>query len=185
MSKRTFEAWHGATIFKAGIGQVLICRHDINKAETEAGVFLVDMHCLGVKNGFYTRFPTSSLAEMREKIFRNEDGGVPISPACARKLVEDAVAYAHSLGFAPHADYKHAARVLGGLNARDCDQVFTFGRDGKPLYTQGPHDSDAFAHRVITVLRSRLGEGNYYYIRNVGGSFATMSEAEDSEDEEG
>lgn len=37
-----------------------------------------------------------------------------ITPAAARKLVEGAVAYAQSLGFAPVPDFKKASRVLGG-----------------------------------------------------------------------
>src|SRR5205823_995245 len=88
--------------------------------------------------------------------------------ACARKLVEDAVAYAAKLSFAPHPDYKAACRVLGGLDAGGCETVFTFGQDGKPFYIQGPHDSPAFAQRVMNSLASRCGEGNYHYILPVG-----------------
>jgi hypothetical protein len=152
MSKRTYEAWRGAVLFETGIGQVLICRHKAS-GETEAGVFLVDVFCLGVKNGFYTKFPTAKLEAMLQEIFPADGGAVSLSPACARKLVEDSVAYARSLGLEPHPDYKHAARVLGGINARECETVFTFGQEGKPLYIQGPHDSPELVERVMRSLK--------------------------------
>jgi hypothetical protein len=139
-------------LFETGIGQVLICRHK-SSGETEAGVFLVDVYCLGVKNGIYTRFPTAKLDEMVQKIFPADGGAVSLSPACARKLVEDSIAYARNLGLEPHPDYKHAARVLGGIDARECETVFTFGHEGKPLYIQGPNDSPAIAERVLRTVK--------------------------------
>lgn len=179
MSKRVFEAWRGATLFKSGMGQVLICRHK-NNGETEAGVFLVDAYCLGVKDAFFTRFETSKLESMLEKIFQL-GGRESLSPACARKLVEDAVAYARSLGLGPHPDYKQAARVLGGINARECDTVFTFGHEGKPLYVQGPNDSPEFAQRVMTILGKRLGSENFHYL--AGGPIEDELEAEEERPE--
>ncbi len=43
-----------------------------------------------------------------------------VEPCCARKLIEQATQYAQGLGFAPHPDYKKAARVFGGLDAEQC-----------------------------------------------------------------
>ncbi len=164
MSKRTFEAWRGGKLFETGMAQVVICRHKPG-GDTEAGVFLLDIYCLGVKNAFYTAFATSRLGEILERVFQNE-GREALSPACGRKLVEDSTAYARRLGFAPHPDYKHAARVLGGIDARDCQTEFKFGFEGKPLYVAGPNDSPRVQELVLATLR-RLGEGNYHFI--IGG----------------
>jgi hypothetical protein len=59
------------------------------------------------------------------------------------KVVEQAVQYAQGLGFAPHPDYKKAARVFGGLRAEQCSQKFTFGHKGKPLYRRAAYQENA------------------------------------------
>ena len=69
-----------------------------------------------------------------------------------------------ALGFEPHPDFRTAARVLGGLRAADCAENFTFGKDGKPLYFQGPHETGAQAERILQHLKRRCGEGNFHYV---------------------
>ena len=49
---------------------------------------------------------------------------VTVQPWCARKLLEQAAEYARRLGFAPHPDYKKAARLFGGLHAEQCTRHF-------------------------------------------------------------
>lgn len=92
-----------------------------------------------------------------------------LSPACARKLIEGAVAYARSLGLEPHSDYWRGARVFGGINPDDCQQEFVYGKDGKPLFVQSPNDSPQFAERVMAILTRRLGAGGYHYVLPLGG----------------
>src|SRR5271165_7417884 len=75
------------------------------------------------------------------------------TPRCARKLVEQAVQYAQGLGFAPHPDYKKAARVFGGLRAKQCSQKFTFGHEGKPFYRRGPRETEEQARRIVSHLQ--------------------------------
>lgn len=166
-------------LFEAGIGHVVVCRHHPTRGETEVGVFLVDTFCLGVKDAFLTILPSSEVEELLEKVFGDE-AKEALAPACARKLIEDAIAYALTLGLAPHPDYKKAARVLGGIDARECDTVFTFGKDGKPLYFQGPHDSPARVQQILLALRTRCGEGNYHFI--LGGPVSD-AEVEGGEEE--
>ena len=66
----------------------------------------------------------------------------------ARKLLEEAVAYARGLGRPPHADYEKAVVLFGNANAADSDAQFTFGKDGKPFYCQGPYESLAEAAAI-------------------------------------
>lgn len=172
MSKVTFEAWWPTMLFEVGVGQVVICRHKSND-NTEVGVFLVDTMCLGVKSAFFTRTLRSQLQELLERVFSKEKHE-SISPACARKLVEGAVAYAGRLGLAPHPDYKHACHVLGGLEASICERTFTFGHGGKPLYCQGPHDSPSFIDRVLNALRASCGEDGFLYI--LGGPISELDD---------
>jgi hypothetical protein len=156
------EAYMSANLFEMGMGYVLVARFKSN-GDVEAGSFLIDAHCLGVKDGFFTRV---SAGEFRGRILDRmvpEDNRLELDPAEARHLVESAVAYAQNLGFAPHPDYKKACRVLGGITPVAPSKPWTFGDDGKPHYVQGPHDSHEKAMRIMTQLRIRCGEGNYRY----------------------
>jgi hypothetical protein len=161
--KRPSEAYRSATLFKDGIGHVVIARFK-SSGEAEVGVFLVDVHCLGVKNAFFTRLWGAQYEKsLLAKVFPNGEG-TPLSPACARKLVEGAVTYASALGLPPHEDYRLACRVLGGIKAEDCTESFTYGRDGKPFYIQGRNDSDRLAAHIVKQLHERCGEGNYHFL---------------------
>ena len=53
-----------------------------------------------------------------------------VHPACARKLVEGAEAYALDLGFYPHGDYGVAKKIFGDIDKELCPRSFTFGREG-------------------------------------------------------
>jgi len=160
-SKRESEAFHSASLFEAGIGQVVVTRFKASGA-SETGVFLVDVYCLGVKNGFFVKSEPGEYETLLQRMFA-ESEPVPLGAPCARKLVESSVAYAAKLGIPPHRDYKKACRVLGGINARDCETEFVFGKDGKPFYMQGPNDSPAFVRKVLFNLENRCGEGNYHF----------------------
>jgi hypothetical protein len=162
-TKRPPEAFRSANLFDAGIGYVVVSRFK-SDGEVESGVFLLDVYCLGVKNAFFSRLNQSEYeSRLVQKVF-SRDGSQPLTPACGRKLVQDAVAYAQHLGFAPHPDYKKACRVFGGISAAECTEVFTFGKDGRPCFIQGPNDSELFCRKAMTLLTIRCGEGNFDYI---------------------
>jgi hypothetical protein len=166
------EAFRNAQLFDLGMGYVIVTRWR-GGAEAEAGGFLIDAHCLGVKNAFYVRLPESEYkARVLDKIIPINDR-IRMTPPTARKLVEAALKYAGDLGFAPHPDYKKACRVFGGLNPQESSEEFVFGKDGKPYYVQGPDDSQAMVDRVMRQLRTRCGPGGFHYILAVGkpGSF--------------
>jgi hypothetical protein len=168
--KRPPEAFRSANLLDSGMGYVLVSRFK-SDGQVESGVFLLDMFCLGVKNAFFTQL---SQSEYESRLLQGafaKDGSQPLTPACARKLVQDAVAYAHNLGFAPHPDYKKACRVFGGISTAECNEVFTFGKDSRPCFVQGPDDSELFARKAMTLLTIRCGEGNFDYILagDVGG----------------
>ena len=175
--KRATEAYHSASLFGVGIGYVAVARFR-GSGETEVGVFLLDVFCLGAKNAFYTCCgQTEYDRELLDRILP-ADKRTPLDPPSARKLVEDAVAYARSLGLTPHPDYKHACRVFGGINVGDSSAMFTFGKDGKPLYVQGPHDSFERCQQVLRQLRARCGDDNFDFMV-VGGETVIRELEED------
>jgi len=160
---RPTEAYVSANLFEAGIGYVVVARFR-GHGEMEAGVFLLDVFCLGAKNAFYTRASAAEYdASLLERILP-AGNRKPLDPPTARKLIEGAVAYAQNLGLAPHADYKMACRVLGGIKSADSPATFTFGEKGKPLYVQGPNDSPAFCQRILKQLRTRCGADGFHYL---------------------
>lgn len=165
--KRATEAHQSANLFELGLGHVAVTRFR-GSGEAEVGVFLVDVNCLGVKDAFYNRADQAEYDRaLLEKILPAANRKA-LDPPSARKLVEGAVAYAANLGFAPHPDYKQAARVLGGISAAESTATFTFGRDGKPLYIQGRYDSFEKCLRILKQLRARCGEDNFDFMA-VGG----------------
>ncbi|WP_295388595.1 hypothetical protein [uncultured Thiodictyon sp.] len=115
--------------------------------------FVVDTYCLGVKNALYNVVDEAEYASLLAHI---RSGATEVlerqDPAYARKLVEGAVDYAKALGFEPHEDYRNARALFGDIDAASCPVQFTFGRDGKPLYIQGPDDSPAMMRRIAMRL---------------------------------
>ena len=166
--KRPAEAWCSPSLFENGFGHVIVARFKLS-GEAEAGVFLVDVYCLGVKDAFFAKVSESEYdTRILARIMETGGGKKSLSPACARKLVEGAVQYAQSLGLAPHPDYKKACRVFGGIRPEECDRAFTYGQDGKPLFVQSPNDSPEFVHHVMTTLSHRLGTEGFHYILEAG-----------------
>jgi hypothetical protein len=164
----THEAFWPTDLFEQGIGWVIIARFKSGGQRVEAGVFLVDVSCLGVK---FADYEMCDAADYRKRIrdhYRESFPVVPVEPWCARKLVEQSVQYAQGLGLAPHPDYKKAARVFGGLQAGECARQFTFGRKGKPFYCRGPRETEEQAKRIIEHLERRCGPGNYDYLVALG-----------------
>lgn len=155
-------AYVDGDILERGIGYAAIARV-LPDGRIAAGLFLVDAYCLGVKDAFLT---VLSPSEFEERIVEGlkAEGLDPAPAPRARKLIEGAVAYARDLGFEPHPDYRDAAQVFGDIDAAECTETFTFGREGKPLYISGPYDSEARIRAILAQLRRRCGEDGAHYI---------------------
>lgn len=155
-----------ADLFKIGIGHVVIARK-LPSGEIAVGHFMVDAQCLGVKAAIFSVETRPGFDDVVGNL------GEPyamreIEPAYARKLIEQSVAYAESIGFLPHDDYYEATIVFGDINPEDCAEEFAFGRDGKPFYVSGPRDSVQKRALVLATLHAHCGEGKYDYLVHVG-----------------
>jgi len=167
--KRPTEALRSVNLLDDGCGYLVISRFKAD-GHAEAGFFLLDLFCLGVKEAGFHQF--SSFTDLQEDLLDllfGEDEPVRMMPPVARKLVEDAVAYARDLGFSPATDYKKACRVFGGISTGDCDEEFVFGKDGKPFYIQGPSESPASCEEILRVLEASCGKDGYHYILGSAG----------------
>ncbi len=159
-------------LFELGIGTVWISRHLPDGRYAMAGI-LVDVFCLGVKNALYNILDEaqyrSNLAHLQaspEQQFERQH------PSCARKLVEEALAYAKDLGFEPHADYRIARLIFGDIDASACPVRFTFGQNGKPFYVNGPNDTPAIQRRILKQLERHCGPGGYHFLAMLPGGGA-------------
>jgi hypothetical protein len=156
------EAWRSANLFDLGCGYHVVSRFKAD-GRVEAGFFLLDVFCLGVKDADFCHF--HSIDEYQggfiDRLFP-DGNSVRMTPVAARKLIEDTISYAKGLGFSPSADYKKASRVFGGITTAACTEQFVFGKDGKPFYIQGPSDSPARVERILHAREARCGEGGYH-----------------------
>lgn len=145
---------------ESGLAGVLVAR-DTGSTVSACG-FLVDVFCLGVKN---TNGPKSMDRRKLPDFVRVFFGAwsrrppVPAPLDLARHIVFGAVDYARSLGLEPHPDFAKGAALLGDWEEGSSN--ITFGRDGKPLYVNGPRDD---TYGIMAKLRQAVGDGNFDYL---------------------
>jgi hypothetical protein len=155
------QALVGAKLWKDGIGYLTIARQEAEE-RLVFGVYLVDVYCLGVKNAFWSAGTTGDFKDLIRDMGKTQTM-IPISPACLVKILKGAVEYAQSFGFPPHPDCRHAAMLLEGIDPAGCAQEFTFGRDGKPFYIQGPNESPA----QVSAIMQRIQEAGGHFLVQV------------------
>jgi hypothetical protein len=161
------ESWVTDDLWTQGMGYVCLSRALPNGSVAFA-LFLVDRYCLGVKNAMADvagRFTyDSNMRQTRSRFTARE-----VSPACARKIVEQAVEYARALGLYPHPDYQKGKMIFGGIDAGECKEEFEFGKDGKPFFISGPNDTPERCRQIVRTLEQARGPGGYDYLIAVGG----------------
>ena len=104
--------------------QILLARSaDIDIAVAS---FLVDLGCLGVKNALSNVVPPSEYEHIRRTLAQLQ----PLERAdlnLVAKIIEEGIAYARSLGFSPHPDYRQAAILLADAHPEECDTPIPVG----------------------------------------------------------
>jgi len=135
------DGWHDVDLGEAGpagIALVLVARAGRRDRVSVCG-YLVDTFCLGVKDVIGPEeMRRRDLPAFRRRYFGVFPGEpVPAPIDLAQHLVLGAVAFASGLGFSPAPDFEEARGHLGELEG-PC--AITFGREGRPLYVQGPYD---------------------------------------------
>lgn len=144
-----------------GLVCVLVARRHRYDKVSVCG-YLVDVHCLGVKNTIGPEVMDEvDLLAFRRYFFDAYLDHLAAPLELARHLVLGAVDYARALGFEPHPDYADTSGHLDGpLTGCDID----FGRDGMPFYVEGPYDD---VHKIIHTLEASVGPGNYHFLRSL------------------
>lgn len=143
-----------------GLAHVVVWRTRGNGL-ADLAIFLVDCWCLGVKDVIHDEGMPLTACEDLVHSQLPKDFRESLHPACAKKLIEGAIAFAERLGFSPHRDYRKGRRVLSGLDASLCPTDYVFGREGRPCYVPGIDDDDARIDRVLAILDARVGPDGY------------------------
>jgi hypothetical protein len=164
-----------AEVWDTGIGYFLLARQEPT-GRLVFGVFLVDVFCLGVKNAFWRDGTRQDLNELIGKMETKKKMRAT-TPACLAKIVTEAVEFAQSFGLPPHPDYRHTSKLLDGIDPSECPDQFTFGRNGRPFYIQGPNESPAQAEAIS----QRIHNAGGHFI--IGGPVAGADEIPDMEDD--
>lgn len=154
-------------IWTVGIGNVLISRQ-MSSGIVAFATFLVDVYCLGVKDVFMNVAPRPRYdREMYGKL-KERGSLVPMTPECARKLIEGAVEYALGFGLPPHPDYRTAKLIFGDIAAEVCAEEYVYGQHGKPFFAAGPYDSPDKCQQILRALEKHCGPGGYDFMIPVG-----------------
>ncbi len=169
-------------MFKDGMGSVVLVR-EMPNGELALASFLVDAYCLGVKDVLFRQIERSTFEEFMEStsaVARFVD----VDPSYGRKLLQEAVAYAQAIGFAPHRDYATVVGIFGDVSAEASDATFTFGRDGKPFYVAGPTETQAQIRMRMNHLLTHLGADGFDYLLPLDGEMIDSRDLEELEEEE-
>lgn len=160
---QVLHAWVPDVLETDGIASLVFSR-ELPDGSVAVAVFLVDRWLLGVKDAYFDILTRSAYESKFVRELRGQYPARDVSPAYLRKLVEDAVAYAGNLGFAPHPDYHKAKLLFGNVDPSECTEQFQFGKNGKPFYFSGPNDSLQRSQRIIALLNSKCGPGEFDYV---------------------
>jgi hypothetical protein len=160
------EDWREDNVADDGIpalATVVVARQARN-GRVRACCYLVDPHCLGVKDTIGPRqLDRMELAGFRERAFgAYDDPPRQASLELAQHLVLGALEYARSLGFEPPPHFEACRDHLGSWTG---PSDIRFGRDGKPFFMQGPRDD---ATRILRTLERTVGRGNFDFLTMMG-----------------
>ncbi|TVP97319.1 MAG: hypothetical protein EA381_15310 [Planctomycetaceae bacterium] len=163
------QCYVSETIFgPQGIGPVFLSRK-LSDGRIAFMYALIDSKCLGIKDAGGRLCTPGEFDE----IVRGMNGTgqlIPHDASFVRKLVEDAIDYAESIGFSPHADYRRVSALWGDIDSSTCDEEFTFGYEGQPFYVAGPFDDESRQRFIYRRLCQTVGEGNFHF--TMGGQVA-------------
>ena len=137
------------------LATVVVARRQGSHGPVAMALFLMDLQCLGGKNAFASLLDSSQYRSTCAHAMQAQ-GPVAISLDLAAKIVHEGIAYARSLGFAPHPDVARTLPMLYGAHPEECaEPVPLGGPDGRPLFIEGPDDDAA---RILGVLGGDFDE---------------------------
>lgn len=148
-------------LFASGLGEVIVARR-VSSDTIAMGSFVIDVFCLGVKDAMFKVLAEFEYEDIRARFVEGTGRTFEkLHHTCAKKLVDGVVAYAKDLGFSPHPDYNNVKNIFGDIDASVCPVSYTYGKEGKPFYMNGPYESEAKIKKIIATLQKKCGEGGF------------------------
>jgi hypothetical protein len=148
-----------------GLAVIVLARRQPN-GNVIFGNYLVDRYCLGLKNTFFDAdvAPEVFKHSFLPKVFQGQKP-LAISPALAHEIIYGAIEYAAHFGFKPQRDFRDSQYILDPVGTHPRSGQVEFGKDGKPLFINGPYDN---VDRILQQLRRTAGDGNFDFIAMLG-----------------
>ncbi len=160
-----------------GICNIIVARQH-KTGNITAGVFLVDMYCLGVKDaGYYFNLTPDEYEEIKYELPEYEE----CEYVLAHNLIFGALEYADDYGFEPHKEFALVKYILEEDDENVALMDLDFGLDGKPCYVSGPFEDKVSVNKVLATLKRTAGEGNFIYMDS--SEFADLADEEWDDDE--
>jgi hypothetical protein len=147
-----------------GMATISVARRHANGNIT-AGLYLVDLQCLGVKDSF-SLFNIEEDEYVKKVVQRGNLTLENIPYVLAHNIIFAAVEFASEFGFKAHKEFELSRYILeADTEAIELIEI-ECGKDGKPMYVQGPHDSEQKVRLLLAQLERTAGAGNYHFIVN-------------------
>ena len=160
-----------------GMATVMVTRKHNNGNLTSA-IYLIDTLCLGIKDTTYQFNLKPEEYDSYVDHFLNKDDCEEITYALAHNIIYAALAYAEEFEFKPHRDFNSITQFMLEEDTDDIELIdIECGKEGKPCYVIGSHDSDQKVDRIIDQLERTAGVDNFYIIDATG-------EYDDEEDDD-
>lgn len=162
-----WECWVNTDWNESKMATVIVARRHTNENVT-AGMYLVDLNCLGIKDSYFLfNAPSYEYTELLQKI---SDGleVQKIDYTLAHNIIFAGLEFAEEYGFKPVKEFSATTKFI---LEEDDENIELFeiecGMHGKPAYMRGPDDTNAMAKKIIAQLDKVAGKGNYYYVDEV------------------
>lgn len=151
------------------MASLVVARQHTNGNIT-AGLYLVDLACMGVKDTlWFFNIPVSEYKENLERFMEMKDDIDKIDYTLAHNIIYAGLEFADDYEFKPHKDFTLVTQYILDEDADDIPLIeIECGIDGLPAYMPGPLHSDSKAKQVIAHLEQVAGHGNYYLIDEEG-----------------
>ena len=161
------ECWINADWEDSGMANIVIARRHTNGNITFC-LYLVDLLCLGVKDSFYKfNITETEYRNFLEKL-EEEMGMKIVDYALVHNIILSGVEFAEEYGFKPYKDFTSVTEYMLEEDTDDIELIeIECGRDGKPLYIQGPFDGAVKSNKIMKQLEHSAGVGNYDFIKEV------------------
>ena len=150
---------------ESGVASIIIAREHTNENITYC-LYLVDLYCLGVKDSFFQfNISETEYKKFLEKLEKEMDMETT-DYVLVHNIILSGIEFAEEFGFSPHKDFTSVTQYMLEEDTDDIELIeIECGKDGKPLYVQGPFESTATANKIIKQLEHTAGKGNFNYIQ--------------------